>query len=77
VAPIKNDDQLLAFSTEIAILKECPHDNVTNFIGAYYNKSEGNLWIIIEHCAGGSVNDILMKRRVRLRVCVLWRSRLG
>ncbi len=65
VAPIKGEDQLLSFQTEIAILKECQHENLTNFVGAYYNKTEGNLWIIIENCSGGSVNDVLMKRRVR------------
>ena len=69
VAPIKEEDQLLNFKTEIEILKSCVHENLTNFVEAFYDSSEGNLWIIIESCGGGSVNDILRARKVHAHMC--------
>ena len=60
VAPIKEDVQLYNFQTEIQILHDLHHDNMTNFVAAFYD--EGNLWILIEFCAGGSINDVLKKR---------------
>lgn len=59
VAEIETEDGLLEFTTEIAMLAECRHPNVTAFLAAYYNSNE--LWIVIEKCSGGAVGDLLKK----------------
>lgn len=61
VAPIKDEDQLMNFHAEICILHDCHHENMTNFIDAFYD--EGNLWILIEQCVGGALKDVIRKRK--------------
>ena len=46
---------------EIQFLRECDHQNVTQFYEAYYKN--GSLWIVMEYCGGGSVGDIARKRK--------------
>lgn len=46
---------------EIMILKASQHENVVNFIDAYL-VNEGNgkeLWVVMEHMAGGPLNEII------------------
>ncbi|RHY32152.1 hypothetical protein DYB32_002819 [Aphanomyces invadans] len=47
---------------EIEFLRECDHQNVVAFYGAYYK--DGALWIAMEYCGGGSVGDISRQRRL-------------
>lgn len=61
IAPIANEETLQDFATEIAILQSCKHPGITNFVSVYY--FENNLWILIEACKGGSLSDILKKRK--------------
>ena len=46
---------------EIQFLRDCSHNNVTQFHGAYHK--DGSLWIAMEFCGGGSVGDIARKRK--------------
>jgi len=41
---------------EIEILAECHHPNIVNYLGSYYK--DGNLWIVMEYCGGGSISQI-------------------
>eukprot|EP00668_Euglena_longa_P035708 GGOE01045880.1.p1 GENE.GGOE01045880.1~~GGOE01045880.1.p1 ORF type:complete len:326 (-),score=87.22 GGOE01045880.1:1116-2093(-) len=51
------DEGLDAVRLEISILRECHHPNIVAFRGTYL--SDGNLWIMMEYCAGKSVSDIM------------------
>ena len=42
---------------EIQILKECRCDNIVKYFGSYH--SNGQLWLIMEYCAGGSVLELV------------------
>eukprot|EP00049_Salpingoeca_infusionum_P009934 m.168871 g.168871 ORF g.168871 m.168871 type:complete len:340 (-) comp14488_c1_seq3:667-1686(-) len=57
VAAIHSKEQLVDFQTEIDILTQCRHANITNFVDAYYHSND--LWIIIEVCDGGAISDHL------------------
>lgn len=60
VADIEVEDELYQFTTEIDMLANCRHPNITAFLAAYYDSQK--LWIIIEKCAGGALTDALSKR---------------
>ena len=38
-----------------------PHTNITGFIGGFF--FENTLWIVIEVCSGGSLSDVLKRRK--------------
>jgi len=42
---------------EISILKGCHHENIVQYYGSYFK--DDSLWLIMEHCAGGSVIDLI------------------
>lgn len=60
VADIDEENDLLQFTGEIDILATCRHPNITAFLAAYYDSNK--LWIVIEKCSGGAVNDAMSKR---------------
>lgn len=53
--PINNE--IAALKKEISILKQCRHPNIVGYIGSYIK--EGELWLIMEFCSAGSVQDFL------------------
>jgi STE20-like kinase len=50
-------DELDDYMTEIEILNECSHKNIVKFFEAYYYESK--LWILIEFCAGGAIDNLM------------------
>eukprot|EP00200_Dunaliella_tertiolecta_P007941 CAMPEP_0202376780 /NCGR_PEP_ID=MMETSP1127-20130417/7194_1 /ASSEMBLY_ACC=CAM_ASM_000462 /TAXON_ID=3047 /ORGANISM="Dunaliella tertiolecta, Strain CCMP1320" /LENGTH=687 /DNA_ID=CAMNT_0048974661 /DNA_START=146 /DNA_END=2209 /DNA_ORIENTATION=- len=50
-------DELKTIQKEINFLSQCSHPNVVKYIGSYRHQHE--LWIVMEYCGGGSVNDLL------------------
>ena len=72
-AKIKETDELAALKSikieagddfnivqqEIAILAECKHENIVGYYGSYFKS--GKLWIAMEYCGGGSLQDIYQK----------------
>ena len=42
---------------EIAVLQQCSHQNVVRYFGSF--TGDEYLWIVMEHCGGGSVRDVL------------------
>ena len=42
--------------TELAVQMECNHDCIVNFVCSYC--WQGDLWIAMEYCSGGSLSDI-------------------
>ena len=56
---IEAGDDFNIVQQEIAILAECKHDNIVGYYGSYFKG--GKLWIAMEYCGGGSLQDIYQK----------------
>jgi serine/threonine protein kinase len=52
-----DETDLAIIQKEVAFLQECDHPNIVRCQGAY--RVEGSLWIVMDHCAGGSVSDVI------------------
>ncbi|XP_067089730.1 serine/threonine-protein kinase 10 [Osmerus mordax] len=59
VIKVRNEEQLEDHITEIDILATCHHDNVLAFLDATF--FEGWLWIMVEFCPGGALDDIILE----------------
>ena len=57
VIPLTGEDEegLEDIRREIAVLRECVHPNVVRYFGSFMG--DEYLWIVMEHCGGGSVRD--------------------
>lgn len=64
VKEIPLDDDISELLKEIDILQDCDDDFVVRYFGSYQN--EQNLWIVMEYCAAGSINDIMTISRTTL-----------
>jgi serine/threonine-protein kinase 24/25/MST4 len=51
------EDEVEDIIQEISILSELHSTHVTQYHGSYLRGSD--LWIVMEHCAGGSCNDLM------------------
>ena len=86
------DDQLVALKvmrfdpdecqdlvSEIAILRQCNNAYITNFKDTFYK--DGNIWLAMEFCEGGSVLDIIKVTKHTLSErqcqCVLYHTLKG
>jgi hypothetical protein len=47
-------------SLQIQFLADCDHPNVVRYLGSF--RQPDALWIVMEHCGGGSVGDLLQVR---------------
>ena len=67
VIPLSGEDEegLEDIRREIAVLRECVHPNVVRYFGSFTGAEY--LWIVMEHCGGGSVRDILSASNRPLR----------
>ena len=54
--PVEGDFAELA--KEIAILKKCHCDYIVRYYGSYVSSSD-DLWIVMEYCGAGSVDDLM------------------
>ncbi|XP_055064676.2 STE20-like serine/threonine-protein kinase [Misgurnus anguillicaudatus] len=59
VIEVRGEEQLDDYITEIDILAACRHGNILSLLEAVY--FEGWLWIIIEYCPGGALDDIMLE----------------
>ena len=59
VIPLTGEDEegLEDMRREISLLQECVHPNVVRYFGSFMG--DDYLWIVMEHCGGGSVRDVL------------------
>ncbi|GIM11358.1 hypothetical protein Vretimale_14891, partial [Volvox reticuliferus] len=59
VIPVTEEDreEFKQIQREINFLAECNHPNVVRYLGSYRHPNE--LWIVMEYCGGGSINDLL------------------
>uniref|UniRef100_A0A3Q3WZX6 non-specific serine/threonine protein kinase n=1 Tax=Mola mola TaxID=94237 RepID=A0A3Q3WZX6_MOLML len=53
---------------EILTMKDCKHSNIVAYYGSYICREK--LWICLEFCGGGSLQDIYHRRGIELgRMC--------
>ncbi|CAK6969134.1 STE20-like kinase b [Scomber scombrus] len=59
VIDTKTEEELEDYMVEIDILASCDHENIVKLLDAFYY--DGKLWILIEFCAGGAVDAIMLE----------------
>eukprot|EP00052_Salpingoeca_macrocollata_P014150 m.110632 g.110632 ORF g.110632 m.110632 type:complete len:878 (+) comp19198_c1_seq2:156-2789(+) len=59
IIPVKYDEEIEDFVVEVDILTICKHANIIQLQGAYFHKEK--LWVIMELCAGGALDDVLLE----------------
>uniref|UniRef100_A0A672PEK3 non-specific serine/threonine protein kinase n=1 Tax=Sinocyclocheilus grahami TaxID=75366 RepID=A0A672PEK3_SINGR len=59
VIEVRSEEQLDDYITEIDILASCRHTNIISLLDAIF--FEGWLWILIEYCPGGALDDIMLE----------------
>ncbi|XP_064382334.1 serine/threonine-protein kinase 10-like isoform X2 [Halichondria panicea] len=57
--PIRDETELDDFMVEIEILAECKHRNIVGMYEAF--SFDSALWMFIEFCSGGAVDDIIVE----------------
>uniref|UniRef100_A0A8C8CM39 Mitogen-activated protein kinase kinase kinase kinase n=1 Tax=Oncorhynchus tshawytscha TaxID=74940 RepID=A0A8C8CM39_ONCTS len=56
VVKLDPGDDILSIQQEITMIKECTHKNIVAYFGSYLRNNK--LWICMEYCGGGSLQDI-------------------
>ncbi|XP_048464677.1 STE20-like serine/threonine-protein kinase isoform X1 [Rhincodon typus] len=59
VIETKSEEELEDYIVEIDILASCDHDHIVKLLDAFYY--ENKLWILIEFCAGGAVDAVMLE----------------
>ncbi|XP_017297229.1 STE20-like kinase b [Kryptolebias marmoratus] len=59
VIDTKTEEELEDYMVEIDILASCDHKNIVKLLDAFYYESK--LWILIEFCAGGAVDAVMLE----------------
>ncbi|KAG5855701.1 hypothetical protein ANANG_G00051880 [Anguilla anguilla] len=59
VIDTKSEEELEDYMVEIDILASCDHHNIVKLLDAFYYESK--LWILIEFCAGGAVDAVMLE----------------
>ncbi|KAG2462155.1 SLK kinase, partial [Polypterus senegalus] len=58
VIDTKTEEELEDYMVEIDILASCDHPHIVKLLDAFYYESK--LWILIEFCAGGAVDAVML-----------------
>ncbi|XP_058650874.1 STE20-like serine/threonine-protein kinase [Onychostoma macrolepis] len=59
VIDTKTEEELEDYMVEIDILASCDHQYIVKLLDAFYY--DGKLWILIEFCAGGAVDAVMLE----------------
>ncbi|KAJ8248153.1 hypothetical protein GJAV_G00238900 [Gymnothorax javanicus] len=59
VIDTKTEEELEDYMVEIDILASCDHPHIVKLLDAFYYESK--LWILIEFCAGGAVDAVMLE----------------
>uniref|UniRef100_A0A8C2KK73 non-specific serine/threonine protein kinase n=1 Tax=Cyprinus carpio TaxID=7962 RepID=A0A8C2KK73_CYPCA len=59
VIDTKTEEELEDYMVEIEILASCDHQYIVKLLDAFYYESK--LWILIEFCAGGAVDAVMLE----------------
>jgi len=53
------DDELSELEKEVEILNKTKDDFIVDFVGAWHDAQDDRIWIVMELCVAGSVNDVI------------------
>ncbi|XP_046899454.1 mitogen-activated protein kinase kinase kinase kinase 3 isoform X1 [Hypomesus transpacificus] len=56
VIKLEPGEDFAVVQQEIVMMKDCKHSNIVAYFGSYLRRDK--LWICMEHCGGGSLQDI-------------------
>ena len=56
IIDIQPGDDFEIIQQEIVMMQDCVHPNIVQYMGSYFRR--GKLWIAMELCSGGSLQDI-------------------
>lgn len=56
VIKIESGDDFQQIEQEIVMMRDCRHPNIICYFGSYLRRDR--LWICMEYCGGGSLQDI-------------------
>uniref|UniRef100_A0AC34FU61 Protein kinase domain-containing protein n=1 Tax=Panagrolaimus sp. ES5 TaxID=591445 RepID=A0AC34FU61_9BILA len=56
VVKLEGDENFVHIQQEILVLKDCQHPNIISYFSSYLKREK--LWIVMEYCSGGSLQDI-------------------
>jgi len=56
VIKLEQGDDFSVIQQEILMMKDCVHSNIVAYFGSYLRRDK--LWICMEYCGGGSLQDI-------------------
>ncbi|RCN42139.1 hypothetical protein ANCCAN_11881 [Ancylostoma caninum] len=56
VVKLEAGDNFAVIQQEILMIRECSHPNIIAYHGSYLRRDR--LWIVMEYCGGGSLQDI-------------------
>ena len=59
IIELTSEDDIEEHATEIDILAKCQHKNIVKLVDSMLN--DRKLWILIEFCEGGALDDIIEK----------------
>ncbi len=57
-----DESRLQEMKREVEILKKCRHENIVEYYGCFGPDSAHRLWMLMGHCARGSVIDCMQQR---------------
>lgn len=58
-------DDFAIIQQEILMMKDCRHPNIIAYYGSYLRRDK--LWICMEYCGGGSLQDIYHSKWIDIR----------
>lgn len=58
---ISRQPKLELIVNEIKVMKQYKHENIVNFLDAYYPANSDELWLVMDYMEGGCLTDILEK----------------
>uniref|UniRef100_A0A8K9XJU2 non-specific serine/threonine protein kinase n=1 Tax=Oncorhynchus mykiss TaxID=8022 RepID=A0A8K9XJU2_ONCMY len=69
VIKLEPGEDFVVVQQEIVMMKDCKHSNIVAYFGSYLRRDK--LWICMEYCGGGSLQDIYhgkMHRDIKVRL---------
>jgi serine/threonine protein kinase len=60
-------DDFTIIQQEILMMKDCQHPNIVAYYGSYLRRDK--LWICMEYCGGGSLQDIYHSNYTSIMTC--------
>ena len=60
-------DDFTIIQQEILMMKDCQHTNIVAYYGSYLRRDK--LWICMEYCGGGSLQDIYHSKYQSVTEC--------